>query len=266
MEDQYPHHHDETLVRPETDGVPKSINECDAELVFFNTFFCPFAQMVWIAINEKGLQDKTKFIEGLIIRGGEYEVHPQLKELGRSLVPTLYHPASNKIVDQSTPCIEFIDENFGDAKVKLTPESMKEKLQVEACEEIVHGVFTVAFHAMLLHQDVDSQNKDKEDLLWAVEELVETYEGPFYLGEKFSVADIVLAPYFDHMIVLQHYRDFKVPVEGPTAKWHQWSSNVLARPSVAATRQAPDRIIEAYKRYAKCYVRNNMYKRIFHCG
>lgn len=104
--------HDENLVRPETAHVPnKSIcndDDADPELVFFNTFFCPYAQMAWIALNEKGAADKAEFVEGLTIVGGDYHVHPRLRELGHSGVPTIHHPSTGNVVSGSTECILFI--------------------------------------------------------------------------------------------------------------------------------------------------------------
>jgi len=104
--------HNEKLVRPETAGVSHCKKE-QAELVFFNTFFCPYAQMTWIAINEKGAASKTEFVEGLTIRGGDYQVHPRLEALGRSGVPTLFHQSTKTVVDGSTDCVAFVDEYFG---------------------------------------------------------------------------------------------------------------------------------------------------------
>lgn len=256
--------HDEALVRPETAGITSHANGDDAELVFFNTFFCPYAQMAWIAINEKGASNRTEFVEGLVIRGGDYQVHPRLQALRRSGVPTLFHPATNTVVDGSTECVAFVDENFGEPH-QLIPQDEALRLKAQKCETLLHSVFTFPFYSMLLRQEPQEQEKAKQKLVMAVKQLVKDYQGPFYLGKQFSVADIAVAPYFDRMIVLKHYRDFEVPHDD-IVKWHEWSTNVLARPSVAATRQDRDRIIEAYKRYAKCYVRNNWYERVFILG
>jgi glutathione S-transferase len=258
--------HDETLVRPETANIPTKREDDDepAELVFFNTFFCPYAQMAWIALNEKGVADKTEFIEGLTIRGGDYEVHPRLRALGRSGVPTLYHPASGTVVDGSTHCVAFIDKHYGTPH-QLLPENKELREKAQNCETLLHSLFTFQFYSMLLRQEPEEQEEAKKKLVLAVEQLVEDYQGPFYLGEQFSCADIALAPYFDRMVVLEHYRDFAVPPQR-CPQWHRWSSAVLERPSVAATRQDRDRLIEAYRRYAKCYVRNNWYERVFYQG
>jgi len=248
----------DALVKPETDGIP-STTTSKKELVFFNTFFCPYAQMAWIALNEKGVASQTEFLEGLTIVGGDYKVHPRLAALGRSGVPTLYDHGT--VVDGSTDCVEYIDRNFGTPN-QLLPSDSQLLQKAEQCETMLHSIFTFPFYSMLLRQELKEQEKAKQKLRLAIERLVQDYRGPYYLGDQFSVADIAVAPYFDRMVVLEHYRNFVV--DDP--KWNEWSQNVLKRPSVAATRQDRARIIEAYRRYAKCYVRNNWYERVFIYG
>lgn len=48
-----------------------------SKVKFFNAFFCPYAQMAWIAFNEKNIKD-IEFYEGLIIDGSSYIVHKDL--------------------------------------------------------------------------------------------------------------------------------------------------------------------------------------------
>lgn len=231
--------HDENLVRPETAHIPKkscSAADTESELVFFNTFFCPYAQMVWIALNEKGVADKAEFVEGLTIVGGDYQVHPRLRKLGHSGVPTIHHPSSGTVVGGSTDCILFIDDNFGRPN-QLVPEDVEMRERAVRCEQLLHSLFTFQFYSMLLRQEPEEQDRAKKKLLIAIERLVDGYVGPYYLGECFSLADLSLAPYMDRMVVLEHYRDFHVPKKGPTARWDEWSKNVLERESVATTRQ-----------------------------
>lgn len=223
--------------------------------------------MAWIALNEKGAAAmKTEFVEGLTIQGGDYQVHPRLEALGQSGVPTLFHPSTGTVVSGCTDCIKYIDKMFGEPYYQLLPKDQNLLNRALSCESMIHNCFTFQFYSMLLRQEQDEQDKAKRIMLTVIEKLLDDYTGPFYLGEQFSMADVSIAPYFDRMVVLDHYRNFKVPRKGPTSKWHEWSDNVLARPSVAATRQDRERIIEAYRRYANCYVRNNWYHRVFHQG
>lgn len=119
----------------------------------------------------------------------------------------------------------------------MLPEDDEMRERTIRCEQLLHSLFTFQFYSMLLRQEPEEQERSKKKLLIAIERLVDGYVGPFYLGERFSMADIAVSPYMDRMAVLEYYRNFKVPKSGPTGKWHEWSANVLKRKSVAATRQ-----------------------------
>ena len=41
--------------------------------------------------------------------------------------------------------------------------------------------------------------------------MIKPWKGPYLLGDKMTIGDITLAPYFIRMVVLEHYRNFKVP-------------------------------------------------------
>ena len=45
-----------------------------------------------------------------------------------------------------------------------------------------------------------------------IEYLLSMWEGgPYFLRDKFSFIDVVMAPWFERMKVLEHYRGFEVP-------------------------------------------------------
>jgi len=48
------------------------------------------------------------------------------------------------------------------------------------------------------------------------------------------LADITIAPYMVRMVVLEHYRGFKLPKTG-YIKWRRWKDNVMNHPSIIAT-------------------------------
>mmetsp|Transcript_26725 Transcript_26725/g.78946 ORF Transcript_26725/g.78946 Transcript_26725/m.78946 type:complete len:180 (-) Transcript_26725:146-685(-) len=178
----------------------------------------------------------------------------------------MYQPSAGTVVGGSNDCITLIDSNYGEPD-QLIPEDDEERELALRCERTLHSAFTFQFYSMLLRQEKGEQEKAERNLIAAIERLADGYIGPYYLGSTFSSADVSVAPYFDRMCVLEHYRDFHVPKEGIAgAKWHEWSSNILERDSVASTLQDRDRIIESYLRYDKCYLRNNWYHRVFYQG
>ena len=49
------------------------------------------------------------------------------------------------------------------------------------------------------------------------------FQGPFYLGEKITLSDIVITPWLERMCVLKHYRGFEIPKSHKVfKKWYQW--------------------------------------------
>ena len=104
--------------------------------------------MAWIAFNAKGKKDNMEVLEGLVMDGPDYKVHPKLKALGGNGVPTLNH--DGKVIVGSTECIEYIDKTFGE-KNTLIPTDPDHRSRTHYCETYVHQHITWAFYPMLLY-------------------------------------------------------------------------------------------------------------------
>jgi hypothetical protein len=87
---------------------------------------------------------------------------------------------------------------------------------------------------------------------------------PYLCGKEICMGDIFLAPYFDRMCVLEHYRGFTVPSE--YRKWHTWSKNLLAHPKIAKTRVTREDLIKYYENFANGTVRNKEYYTYYASG
>ena len=85
--------------------------------------------------------------------------------------------------------------------------------------------------------------------------------GPFICGGKITIGDIAMAPYFWRMVVLEHYRDYKVPES--IIRWHNWKNAVLDHPDVKSTLGSVEKMIKSYKRYADGTIRNTHYFRYY---
>merc|ERR1712232_415495 len=69
-------------------------------------------------------------------------------------------------------------------------------------------------------------------------------DGPFFLGDDFSMVDIALAPHWQRMCsVLRAYRKFD-PSAAP--RLQVWYEAIQARPSFRRTAVDPEKLIEAY--------------------
>jgi glutathione S-transferase len=57
--------------------------------------------------------------------------------------------------------------------------------------------------------------------------LVRKFRGPYFLGNDEKICDIIMAPWFERMTVLVHYRGFVVPEGEDFENWHEWYNSVI---------------------------------------
>ena len=86
---------------------------------------------------------------------------------------------------------------------------------------------------------------------------------PFLCGEEISMGDIFIAPFFDRMAVLEHYRGFHFPESSIYKSWHTWGKNLLSHPIISETRQPKEKLLEYYKMYANGKIRNKDYEKYY---
>lgn len=84
--------------------------------------------------------------------------------------------------------------------------------------------------------------------------------GPFFLGDRFSLVDVTLAPWALRMFLIEHYKPggVGVPGEGEGGgdeevwkRWREWVAAVKGRESVTCTMSEAQKYVEVYKRYAE---------------
>jgi glutathione S-transferase len=72
--------------------------------------------------------------------------------------------------------------------------------------------------------------------------------GAYWLGDTLSLVDLTFYPWFERLIALEHYRNFKLPVNCTRLK--EWLDVMQHYPSVRATAQPLEVYIQDYARYA----------------
>ncbi|AEO54592.1 hypothetical protein MYCTH_2297307 [Thermothelomyces thermophilus ATCC 42464] len=86
--------------------------------------------------------------------------------------------------------------------------------------------------------------------------------GPYFLGARFSLVDVVLAPWAKRLFLIDHYKPggVGIPKKGERrpgeeeevwARWDRWFEAVVERDSVKATWSDDEKYVEAYRRYAE---------------
>ncbi len=74
---------------------------------------------------------------------------------------------------------------------------------------------------MLLYQDPKAQELIKKRFLEDIKYIGKVYgKGPYFCGLYVTISDVVMAPWFERMAVLEHYRDFRVSEE--IHGWVNW--------------------------------------------
>ena len=72
--------------------------------------------------------------------------------------------------------------------------------------------------------------------------------GPWWVGDRLTLADIAFYPFFERFPVLVHYRSFDLPVD--CRGLANWLAAMRARPSVQALARSAEFYIGAYAHYA----------------
>ncbi len=72
-----------------------------------------------------------------------------------------------------------------------------------------------------------------------------------------------MAPWFDRMCVLEHYRKFNVPNIEAYKSWYAWQKNVLTHPAVKPVREPKEKLIEHYKKYVDHTCKDKYYEKYY---
>ncbi|CAI9091020.1 OLC1v1025937C1 [Oldenlandia corymbosa var. corymbosa] len=211
-----------TQVRP-----PALTSSSDPPAIFDGTpklyiaYVCPYAQRVWIASNFKGLQDKIKLIP---IDLGNRPAWYKEKVYPANKVPALEH--NNEVKGESLDLLKYLEEKFEGPS--LLPDDPAKR---QFAEELL--AYTDTFNWSVI-QSFKGDDTSKIDAAFDYLEnaLGKFSDGPFLLGESFSMADIAYIPFVERfqafLSEVKHYDVTK------------------GRPKVAAWIEAVDKV-DAYK-------------------
>jgi glutathione S-transferase len=224
----------------------------EAPIVLYCSWFCPYAQRAWIALEEKGADYQYFEInpyesdpnapggftkKSLPISEKQAKYPGFVASSPRGLVPALNHGGC-KIWD-SMPVVEYIDEAFDGPS--LLPSNPVDRAQARIWSTHVTERINKPFYSMLMAQTEDGRAQAKAVLLKEMRTLAQAMaplsNGPFFCGAKFSLVDIAFAPFWQRFIWIgSHYRGLEFPKDDPAFdRLRAWWESVSIRPSVAAT-------------------------------
>ena len=168
----------------------------------------------------------------------------------RGLVPALAH-ADGTVCD-SMVMMEFIDEQWPHVS-PLLPSTPAERARVRQWSSFAGAQIIPHYYKMLMAQDAAAQQQAKEQALSGLATWAEAMDatGPYFLGARFSYADIALWPWVHRFLTVGNaYRRFELPDAPPFDRLHRWHAAVKARPAVVRTLCDDARLVENYQEYA----------------
>ncbi|GAW19068.1 hypothetical protein ANO14919_085520 [Xylariales sp. No.14919] len=233
-------------------------------LKLYGGWFCPFVQRAWIVLHEKAVAHQYVEIN-------PYRKAPEFLALNpRGLVPTLAVPVGDgdkalKPLYESSIICEYLDEAYGDAAPQLLPRGNPyERARCRLWIDHVGGKIVPGFYKLLQHTPEKgySIEEARANLLGQIKTFVKEMDagGPWFLGDRFSLVDVMLAPWAKRLFLIDHYKPggVGIPAEGTAGededvwnRWRAWFQAITRRESVLNTWSADEMYIEAYKRYAE---------------
>jgi len=228
-------------------------------------WFCPFVQRSWITLEEKKIPYQY------------HEVNPYKKEADflnlnpRGLVPTLECPVGptgkGRPLFESNIICEYLDEVYDDESKygpSLLPEDPYMRARCRVWIDFAGSRIVPGFYRWIQHQPEREYSIDdaRKELFGHLKTFVKEMDptGPFFLGERFSMVDVCLAPWLIRLFLIEHYKPggLGIPAEGEGGedeeiwkRWRVWAKAVEGRRSVKETTSDKDMYVHVYQRYAE---------------
>ncbi|KAK4178861.1 putative glutathione S-transferase [Triangularia setosa] len=196
----------ETAKRHAKDGATK----------FYASCFCPFSQRVWIALEAKGTDYQYCEIYPL-----QKPKPTQLLEANpRGLVPAIQQ--GGWACAESTVILEYL-EDLGKPSLPLLPSNPRLKANCRLWIEFINTRIVPSFYLVLSTPEEETKRRAVEKLERDIAELVQAAEedGPYFLGDHFSLVDIHLAPFAIRLPnLLRQLPGWTQPL--PDSRWKKW--------------------------------------------
>jgi len=179
---------------------------------------------------------------------------------GSGLVPLLEH--ENNLVIESDVVTKYIAKNIDGVTGKgdfLYPENEEDKKHVELflCkwQDLVDTYYELLTASS--QKEVDEIEPSFKENFGAIEDLLQKRPGHFLLGEKFSYAECITAPWIQRFYVtLPYFRGIDLDKD-VLKRFHSlptWAKAVCNRPSCIASKCPETEMIAACKRYYVSFV------------
>jgi glutathione S-transferase len=215
----------------------------EAMLQLYTFQLCPFAHRVRLALAEKGVAAEQIEIDLKNKPAGFARISPHGK------VPLLLHGAVK--LWESAVINEYLDEVFPDPP--LMPASRTDRALARIWIKFADERLYAATHRLIFTREEEARRKLVADMLDGVRfienELMAKRpgEGPYVFGDRFTLADTALYPWFEQVGALEQLSEFRLPADctGLSA----WRQAVSGRKAVQHCARASEWYAERYRSY-----------------
>jgi glutathione S-transferase len=161
-------------------------------------------------------------------------------------VPAIKH--GNVEIYESAIINEYLEEVFPEPP--LLPREPGEKAVARLWIDYANTRLVPAFNKFLRGKDAQEQEQGRkeftESLLYIEQEGLGKLSGngPYWLGDNYSLVDINFYPWFERLPILEQFRKFSLPQETP--RLQEWWNVVRDRPAIKAVANPVDYYIERF--------------------
>ncbi|KAI9033550.1 thioredoxin-like protein [Phycomyces nitens] len=204
----------------------------DHKIVLYNNPGCPYAQRVVITLKEFGV----KYEEVVIDLSNKPEwygkVNPDLK------VPAI--TVDGKTFAESLVIIELLNDLYPEKK--LLPEDPFKRASIRFAIEFFSAKIVSSWYSFLVNYNEEKKNAfiaETEVAFKRFAQLLEeqSKEGPYFLGNEYSLADVAITPFLGRLLLAVKYwaGDYKHEAIRNSPRLESFIKGALARPSYATT-------------------------------
>ena len=222
---------------------PETSEMTEPMLQLYSFQLCPFAHRVRLALAEKGVA--TESIE--IDLKNKPASFARISPYGR--VPLLLHGEVK--LWESTVINEYLDEVFPDPP--LMPASLPDRALARIWVKFADERLYSATHSFIFTREEEARRKlaaEMLDSVWFLENEVmakRARRGPYVFGDRFTLADIALYPWFEQAGALEQLSEFRLPLG--CVGLSEWRRAVNGRKAVQQCARTSDWYAERYRTY-----------------
>jgi len=222
---------------------PVTSDMTEPMLQLYSFQLCPFAHRVRLALAEKGVAAEPIEIDLKNKPASFARISPN----GR--VPLLLHGEVK--LWESTVINEYLDEVFPDPP--LMPASLADRALARVWVKFADERLYSATHSFIFTREKEARRKlaaEMLDSVWFLENEVMAKRpggGPYVFGDRFTLADIALYPWFEQAGALEQLSEFRLPLG--CVGLSEWRRAVSGRKAVQQCARTSDWYAERYRTY-----------------